>query len=247
MTEIKKILLLVEGEKVEKELFSHVYKLYGIDNIEIVAYRTNIYALYHRLLKDYSINGEIDFEVIDIPLFLNDYFNLQQDDILNESDFSDIILIFDFDPHDPNYSSKKLMLLIENFSESSDKGMLYINYPMIESYKDLSQIDDEEFLTSTVHMSDLQKRSKGSSYYKRQVESKTFIKNIESIDKVIMTGLMDIHTRKIKNILPSATDELDILKDFCEIQCEKLEKDNNLWIVNTSILHMSLEYGKLTP
>lgn len=124
--EKSKILLLVEGEKVEKDLFQHLYSLYGIDNIEIIAYKTNIYAFYNRLKKDYpDSDGDIEFEFIDIPLFLNEYFDLDEENLLNEADFSDIILIFDFDPHDPQFDALKLKVLLDNFSDSTERGKLF--------------------------------------------------------------------------------------------------------------------------
>lgn len=131
----------------EKELFKHLYELYGKHYVEIIAYKTHVYAFYNRLKKDYSDElGNISFEYIDLPLFLNDYLDLSEDEVLNESDFSDIILIFDFDPHDPQYDPDKLSDLLGNFSESTGRGMLYINYPMVESYKDITSLEDPLFI-----------------------------------------------------------------------------------------------------
>lgn len=244
MSRKTKILLLVEGEKVERELFSHLYRIYDIDNVEIVAYKTHIYAFYHRLLKDYSVDGIIDFDYVDIPLFLNEYFGFEDEEILNESDFRDIILIFDFDPHDPSYDPNKLKILLENFMESSDKGKLYINYPMIESYKDILSLNDKNFNTSEVTVLDLQKRTGGISYYKKLVDSRTFVNDIQDLDEEKIKGIINVHNNKLMSILnEDFCEETKYLK-LCDLQCEKVNDSGSLWIINTSILHMLEQYGE---
>ncbi|MER1987793.1 MAG: hypothetical protein ABS948_18100 [Solibacillus sp.] len=243
MSQKTKILLLVEGEKTEKELFSHLYEIYGINDVEIISYKTHIYAFYHRLFNDYSVDGVIDFDFIDIPLFLNDYFSLEGEEILNESDFRDIILIFDFDPHDPSYDADKLEILVENFNESTDKGKLYINYPMIESYKDITSLEDGSFNNSEVTLEDLKKRSRGTSYYKRLVDSRTCITDIQLLDGEKIKDIILVHQKKLEYILGDKYEEFEKYKSLCNLQCEKVSNDNSLWILNTSILHMLEQYG----
>ncbi|MEK4444324.1 hypothetical protein [Niallia sp. FSL K6-0077] len=243
--EKSKVLLLVEGEKVEKDLFRHFYNLYGINNIEIVAYKTHIYAFYNRLKKDYAdMEGNIDFEFIDLPLFLNDYLNLDEKDLLNETDFRDIILVFDFDPHDSQFDRQKLEILLENFSDSTGRGKLFLNYPMIESFKDINSLEDEHFKNSTVHIDDLRKRSKGTSGYKKMVDSNTCISSIEDIDTDIANALLQIHNNKLYFLLKHlAYEEENKYKLVCTEQCDKLKKENLIWVLNTSLLHMLEEYG----
>lgn len=240
-----KILLLVEGEKVEKDLFQHFYNLYGIENVEIVAYKTHIYAFYNRLKNDYAnAEGDIDFEFIDLPLFLNDYLKLGEEDILNEADFRDIILIFDFDPHDPQFDKNKLNILLENFSDSTGRGKLFLNYPMIESYKHITSLEEPLFNKTTVHIDDLRQRYKGTSGYKQIVESTTCICNIEDIDTSIANTLLKLHNNKLNKLLDNLLDEEESkYKVFCNVQCEKLDKENLIWVLNTSLLHMLEEYG----
>ena len=59
--------------------------------------------------------------------------------------YSDIILIFDFDPQDDLFTSKKIEEMLEYFKESSDMGKLYINYPMVESFYHMKTIPDLNF------------------------------------------------------------------------------------------------------
>ncbi|MDQ0232147.1 hypothetical protein [Metabacillus malikii] len=243
--ERSKILLLVEGEKVEKDLFEHFYNLYGINNVEIVAYKTHIYAFYNRLKNDYAdSDGNIEFDIIDLPLFLNEYLNLEGESLLNEADFTDIILIFDFDPHDPQFDPNKLEILLDNFSDSTDRGKLFINYPMVESFKDTDSLDNPTFKDSTVHIDILKERSRRTSRYKRIVDSYSCIGSIEEITTEVANSLLKLHSFKLEYLLHtfSYTDE-DTYKMLCKKQCHKLNNENLIWVINTSLLHMLDEYG----
>lgn len=242
---MSKILLVVEGEKVEKELFEHFYKLYQLNNVQIVAYKTNIYHFYNRLKKDFSnASGEIEYEFIDLPLFLNDYLNLEEEQKLNTYDFKDKILIFDFDPHDPQYSEAKIMELIENFSNSTDLGKLYINYPMIESYKDIENYNVDEFVKRTIHIDDLQKVGRLSGY-KKIVDKRTCIKRIRDIDETIANQLFQLNREKFEVMVNEPYIEAENHDKLCEIQCQKLATTREIAVINTSILHLYDEYGEI--
>lgn len=215
-----------------------------MEDIEIVAYRTNVYAFYNRLKKDYSDQeGNIEFEYIDLPLFLNDYFQFEETAKLDGSDFSDIILIFDFDPQDPQFSKGKLEVLLDNFSNSTELGKLYINYPMVESYKDIISFEKKDYLYHSVHI-DVIKNKRNN--YKKFVHSRSCISSIEAIDKTIANSLFDLNASKFKFIMNSS--EYDVSMEhsvLCQKQFEKLSNDNEIWVINTSILHLYDEYGKI--
>lgn len=240
-----KILLLVEGEKAEKELFEHFYRLYGIDHMEIVAYKTHIYAFYNRLKRDYADEeGNIDFEFIDIPLFLNEYLNLKGERLLNEADFTDIILVFDFEPHDSQFDPIKLEILLDNFSDSTGRGKLFINYPMVESFKDTNSLSNPRFNESTVHLNSLKNRFRGTSRYKQMVDSNTCIGNMNEINIVEANSLLNLHSCKLEFLLKSKSYNVEQkYKLLCTKQCEKVKNESLVWIINTSILHMLDEYG----
>lgn len=244
----KKVLLIVEGEKAEKELFTRFYHLYRIDTVEIVAYKTHIYAFYNRLKNDYGDkNGCIDYDNIDLPLFMNDYLGLREEELLNESDFSDIILIFDFDPQDPQFDPNILTELIEHYNESTDKGKLYINYPMLESFQDMETIYDRTFETSTVDLATLTTKIGKTNKYKKHVEERSFLNRIDDIDKTIGNGLIKLHYHKTNYLLQQMNGDFDDknpdLQKICMIQCDKLRNEQLIWILNTSLLHLYIEYG----
>jgi len=248
---MSKVLLLVEGKKPDRAIVKHFYQLYNQHRkIEIVSYETNIYQFYDHLKKYASSDDKIDYEKIDLPLFLAGCHwrpNIQK---LAEMDFIETLLVFDLDPQDDKYSPDLLVELMENFSDSMGIGKLYLNYPMVESVIDMKSLDDKAFVSSTVSLDILRKKVGKKNKYKHDVDNRSFIgsitQNIKSID--IETGgkLIDLHDKKVTSIIKS---DVDILKDkyllLCKIQCKKLENEELVWIVNTCILHLFDEYGSL--
>ena len=244
---MSKILLLVEGAKTEKQLLDHFYKLYEKSQKEIetyiLPYGTHIYVFYKKF-KEYflSKNGEINHDLIDLPLFLNDY--LKPEENLNDMDFNEHILIFDFEPHDQNYSELILVELMEIFADSTKHGKLYLNYPTVESFKDITSLDDEDtFINSTVTLNILKQRK-----YKSHVDNKakiTQLNHINKINKEIGNRLLKLHNQKLTFITKHPNDSNEKYLQLCKKQCKKLEDEKLIWIINTCILHLLDEYGPM--
>ena len=52
MSKKRKVLLIVEGERVEVQLFNQLFKVYNLSlNYDIFPYKTSIYELYERMFK----------------------------------------------------------------------------------------------------------------------------------------------------------------------------------------------------
>ena len=223
------MLLLVEGEKAEPRLLKHFYSLYDKSEIEIVSFNTNIYVMY-KFLKEYysNVEGEIDYQSIDLVLFLNDFFNRAGDDKLDRNSFSDILLIFDFEPHDQLFNIGVIKELIINFNNSTDVGKLYINYPMLESYKDIGSSDIDEFGKSKVSTNELQN-------YKQLVGSRTIFSDLRKVDKTVGKQIIDFHKSKIKLITEQETIEDNIYSKLCDIQCKEHQLYQSVFIINTSL------------
>ena len=241
---MSKVLLLVEGEKKEVELLSHFYRLYEendskIKPIKIVSFKTDIYTFYNELEK-FAINEEIDKSSIDLPLFLNDYHGLQGDEQLNSSDFIEKIVVFDYDPQSDGYKTEKLKELMEIFSDSTTVGKLYLNYPMLESYKDMESLDDKGFMRSTTSLEILKQKG-----YKKHVGTRLWLNRIKDIDIDTGSKLIDLHHQKLDAINQQELSLEDKYTHLCSKQCEKLEDEKLIWVVNTSILHLFDEYGPL--
>jgi hypothetical protein len=135
-----KILILVEGARTDLRLMEHLLKIYGIDRKhEVVSYNTNIYTLYNEMFKDNEP------ATMDILQLLKEREKDSTKKKLLDERYSDVLLIFDLDPHDPQFLANKILEMMQFFTESSDMGKLYLNYPMVESFYHMKSIPDAEF------------------------------------------------------------------------------------------------------
>lgn len=149
-----KILILVEGAKTDVKLMKHLLDVYGINkNHEIVSYNTNIYTLYKEMFVDNEPES-IDL----LQLLKSRETDESKKSLFNES-YSDILLIFDLDPQDGEFSAEKIIKMQNYFTESSDMGKLYLNYPMVEAFYHMKNIPDEEYNGRTVELQELLDKS----------------------------------------------------------------------------------------
>ena len=138
--EKRKILVLVEGAKTDVALMERLLSAYQIDcKYEIVSYCTNIYTLYHEMFED---NDPADMDLLQL---LKSRETDPAKKALFDEFYSDILLIFDLDPHDPGFTPEKISGMAKYFVESSDMGKLYINYPMVEAFYHMASIPDPDF------------------------------------------------------------------------------------------------------
>ena len=146
-----KILLIVEGEFGEKNFYNRLEELtFGEKTaFEFFLYKTNIYQLYSELNK-----LEFDADIIDV-LKTSPRHNDNEKDILNNK-FAYKYLVFDLDFQDTRYDCKYNILhkMIEYFSDETDNGKLYVNYPMLESYRDMKYIGDEEYYQRSISITE---------------------------------------------------------------------------------------------
>ena len=128
----------------------HLLGIYGIAAPhQIFSYATNIYALYQSMIQD----GKLDD--FDILMHLR---SREKDPIKKElfnNNFSEIILIFDFDPQDSLFSEDKIRGMVNHFTEFTDMGKLYLNYPMVEAFYHMKSIPDSDYYSYTATMTEL--------------------------------------------------------------------------------------------
>lgn len=144
----KNILLIVEGDKTEKEFFKRIEELLNEKlkcHFNIYSFKTNIYTLYNKIKKDdYYLN------IQDVLIEMNEEYRNE----LEEKSFSDVYLIFDLDAQHTRINETRsydeiikdntsiVSEMIKHFDNETDptKGKLYINYPMMESFKDCDSL-----------------------------------------------------------------------------------------------------------
>ena len=214
-----KILVIVEGAKTDVTLMNHLFSVYGIDKKhEIVSYNTNIYALYNKMFKDNSP------ETFDLVQLLKEYEKDEEKKKLFDERYSDIILIFDLDPHDPNFSKEKIIEMADFFTESSNMGKLYLNFPMVEAFYHMKEIPDDEYNSYIVTMQELldkkykervHNESRNNDYRKFAVDKQECNEVIKQniVKSNILTGLS-----QGDNNYPSQT---EILKAQLQLISEK--------------------------
>lgn len=145
-----KILVLVEGAKTDVKLLKHLLSVYGIDQShQIISYNTNIYSLYNLMFRNTNPDD------VDILQLLKEHETVAERKAVFDERYSDILLIFDLDPQDPQFSSTKITEMMNYFVESSDMGKLYLNYPMVESFYHMKSIPDDDYWSYTATMQEL--------------------------------------------------------------------------------------------
>lgn len=145
----KSILLIVEGAKQEKALFRALLACYRLDlEYEIYSYGTNIYELYEKMFSD-GMQDELSLlGVLKERAAAGDRW-------LFDQDYSDILLVFDYDPQDDRFSPERLETMQDYFNESTDNGKLYVNYPMVEACKHFLKMPDAEFINRMAALDDV--------------------------------------------------------------------------------------------
>ncbi len=190
-----KILLIVEGKKTEPKIFEQIGKVKWNETsgLQIVHLGTNIYSLYQtieNLNADFEDDSTSTIEVL--KQILKD--NNRTDDLAKlDQKYPYIYLLFDFEYQDNHFENKKEILLkmMNYFSNETDNGLLLINYPMIESFRDykepLPYVNYKELTVSVELVKDL----KYKSLVDKRGTSKNYSKyTLEDFELIFIQNLM---------------------------------------------------------
>ena len=165
-------LLIVEGKHEKDELFKLLFQCFPemkISMDDIWIYGTNIYMLYDDIVKEYGEEWEKDD--IDLPFVISKKQGMVP--LRYKEDFTNIMLVFDYERHDTNFSEDKIIRMQKSFMDSTDMGKLYINYPMIESYQHLCSLPDRSYSVRKIPVS-LQPGKKYKSLVRKESVIKKF-------------------------------------------------------------------------
>lgn len=193
-------LVLVEGKHEKKTLLSILLECFPevpilCDNIHV--YEADIYDLYHDIEEEYEEDWyENDLE-IDIPLLISRRHSIEPQ--LKKNNFTNIILIFDYEHHDPWFKDEKIERMQRHFNSMSDDGILFINYPMIEAYKHILSIPDEDYLERYVSV----KCQPGREYKQLVKENSVISKYFDAYDDLLryLRGKMkDVEKEDIRKL-----------------------------------------------
>ena len=138
---IKKIALIYEGIKTEKNLFRNIAGHFfdGKADLEIVTLPAdgNLYMLWERMKAD-----DFETDVLSVLREMSREASEQLKDY-DRNDFSEVYLFFDYDGHNNNVPKSlqgqdALQEMLATFDNERELGKLYISYPMIESINEIS-------------------------------------------------------------------------------------------------------------
>lgn len=135
------ILFVFEGASTEVQIIENLNKFFINENLTVhCIYGGEIYQIFKQIKNDEDL----------------DTFNLlkerssENEVILAEytrDDFAEIYLFFDYDGHSIIADDEKLNELLNFFNEETEKGKLYISYPMVEALKHISNYETFRDLT----------------------------------------------------------------------------------------------------
>ncbi len=232
------ILFITEGPVDEKEFLEKMFNVcYSDKKYTIYSYNTTIHTLISKLFE----NGNID-EDLDIKLALRENEKDEEKRKILSQKYTETFLIFDFEPQHNNVKFKEVKKLLKVFNDSTDKGKLYINYPMMQSYKHINTMPDKKFKDKKVSIKEIQN-------YKGLVAKQTAYQDIRKYNYPIFISIMLHHLMKINYILNGKYEipDKNTFYDFnfsilYNIQLKILKKEKMVYVVNTSILNI-IEYN----
>jgi len=221
--------MLVEGARTDVRLMDHLLNIYGIsDNHEIISYNTNIYTLYREMFEN------ADHDDMDILMVLRARESDPEKRKIFDEHYSDIILIFDLDPHAPDFSADIIKEMQEYFVESSDMGKLYLNYPMVEAFYHMKSIPDNEYDSRTASVSELRTYKTRVNAENRNHDYSKFAINKTECDIVIN---QNIH----KGLMISNSEKDGSTPDLFSIlsqQLKMIEKNSVMHVLCTCVFYV---------
>lgn len=228
------VLYIVEG-KAEETLLSKLWNRFGIDlNYTVYRYNTNIHVLIELLFTDDKLDEDLDIVRV-LKIHETD---MAKKAILDRK-FEYVYMIFDFDPQDSKLNLDKVGDMIDFFNDPADNGRLFINYPMVESYRHLKSLNDSEFKDRTVSIDTLK-----SGKYKELVNEEC-CKDLKQINRYTVDTYKDIIRMHIckENYLINKKFEMMSKEDFLDqtgsellnVQKELIRNKSVVSVINTCI------------
>lgn len=245
-----KALLIVEGKKLEPSFFRQWAAVETDLSIDICAVKTNISILYDLMEEeDFGCN------IQDLLKRCSDL-TVDEKKIL-EQEYAEIYLIFDCDlQHDPSGTDElplcecarlaidKVLRMAQSLNNETDptRGKLYINYPMMESYRDANSFQDDACPTGIIPL-------EGVPQYKQLVGRRRLCgKHLNTYTAQDFKALANMNIKRLVQLksTPLILSSYKTFRNFSSqadlaiLQREKLKEEKAL-VLNTS-LFFSIDY-----
>lgn len=208
MGEGRNILLLVEGAKAEVKLFERIIECFpeiSLNSENIIVYDTNLWVLNANLTREFGTDWWLS-EEIDFREYLASVFPK-----IRGKKITDIFLVFNYERQDSQFNAEALENMCQFFNDSVENGQLYINYPMIESYRHLTALPlpDDEYKERKCKVADLLD-------YKKTVGNETKYQDLRKFDRSFLQQIIIHNLKKLSYVIGNEYDLSDSeLMDFC--------------------------------
>lgn len=191
-----KTLLIVEGKHEKECLFDRLFWVFPGMNIkqeDIIVYETNIYALYDVIIKEYG--EDWDQLEIDLPFVITKGQSWK-------NEFINILLVFDYERQDPRFEVNKIERMQEYFNDMADRGKLYLNYPMVESYQDINLLEPLDNQIKEVSLQEIEnyKESLSTNEVKQMIDFK------DKLSSMLNSKQLNITDDRLKEIMSSSNE-----------------------------------------
>ena len=205
-------LFVMEGKREESVVESIQKVLFDDKTVITCVFGTVVYALYNEIKED-----------SDLDVFTLLKSRIRELQKFDRNTFSEIYLFFDYDAHASNASNTKLEVLFSTFDNETENGKLYVSYPMLESLKHYTTLQD--FKT---------KIAKCNDQYKKQVNRECDPKYIDfnRYDKEIWRELSEAPTEYFSQL------------SIFEKQKEKYKVPNEVGVLSAFPVFLYDEFGR---
>lgn len=227
------ILFIFEGAKTEPLIVENLAKYFLNEREHLLVkaiYGTTIYSLYQEFLCVGVFDEDLD------TFTLAQDFNDELKSIEKEQ-VAEIYLFFDYDRHASNANDDELEDMLQRFNNETEKGKLYISYPMIEALKHLHS------QTDFMHVKGECARS-----YKARVEeeSEECYKHFNRYDEAVWHDVIKQHAMKanyLTNNSFSFPQNLIEQIDIFEQQLKTYEEDEKVAVLSAFPMFLLDYYG----
>lgn len=178
------LIFVTEGESHEPKIINRIESIINSrskkNTILILPFCTSIYGFWKEFKKDENQDA---LEVL-INSASCDSTILKD---LDPDHISGIYLIFDYDGHCSNADDSKIIEMLDFFDEETERGKLFISYPMIEAFRDLKKNENLCFTRCKVPIDEFRKY-KGLSSSRSDFTCTAEIE-IEEMQHIIMENI----------------------------------------------------------
>ncbi len=229
----KNVLLIVEGDNDEVKFYKTLFhRCFQLTEYHFYPYRSNIHILAQELYNHYPCFEEDEINIRQVLA------SLEKDDKKKEllrKKYTDVFIVFDFDPQHDHTHFDTIRRMLAYFCDSTAQGQLYINYPMMQSYKHFSRLPDPSFRELNVDLSEIRD-------YKRIVGEASAYTDLAKYDYKTFYSIAAHHLMKFNYLtdgsyrLPSCEEYLDF--DYIKLydyERDLFFKKESISVINTCI------------